>query len=171
MTFVNATQFSIQYHDSCLLSGTIAEKPTVISSFNHSAIFASSQGESVSGALLFYIDVPGLDNFPVTIAFFNPPTGPCAVQAEFTDNLKSILERVSKRGTLDQPCVSYADLGEQKTEWGTDVSVKLQMQCSSGCEAKVTLTQFDHDMATCIRMNEQCVSYDITAFMDFKSLI
>ena len=178
MTVVNATQFNIHYHNSWLKFGVLAHTSNVISSFTNSAFSASSQTESVSGVLMFHINIhsdenhPGDGKLPMAIAFSNPSSGPSNFRGEFTDNMKGVWERLNHGGDpLHVSHCSYTDLGDHMTELGIEVSVKLQLDCSPGREARVTLTQFSHDVCTCTWMNEQCLSYDFSFAMDYKTLI
>ena len=134
----NETQFNLKYEEEWFDVGRFWDAPCNTAAFGHSSFSGSSTywgaagHHGVSGAALFYLQIPGeLKEHPITIAFSNPGTGSIKTRAEFSQDMKEVWKR------MDKQCTHNAEkdvlLGIQQT--------KFQLTSTPGSQAKVTITQ------------------------------
>ena len=137
INIVNETQFSLKYQTEWFDVGRFWDAPTNIAPFHQASFsgcstFLGSAGyHGVSGAALFYLQIPGqLKEHPISVAFSNPGgTGSFKTRADFSYNMKEVWKRMDDQRTHNVDKV----IGIQHT--------KFQLTSTPGTQAKVTLTQ------------------------------
>ena len=141
ISVANLTQFDLKYEKEWFDVGRFWDAPSNIAAFSHSSFSGSSTYwgaagyHGVSGAALFYLQLPGqMEEHPVTIAFSNPGTGSIKTRAEFSKDVKEVWKRMDKQCTLDTE--KAATLG--------GVSSKFELTSTPGNQAMVTLRQVDY---------------------------
>ena len=142
----NLTQFDLKYEKEWFDVGRFWDAPSNIAAFSHSSFSGSStywaaRHHGVSGAALFYLQIPGqMEEHPITIAFSNPvfshpSTGSIKSRAEFSKDVKEVWKRMDKQCTHDTE--KAATLG--------GVSSKFELTSTPGNQAIVTLRQVDYN--------------------------
>lgn len=138
VNIANETQFNLRYEKEWFDVGRFWDAPcnTVgfgCSSFSGSSTYWGAAGyHGVSGAALFYLQMPGsLEDQPITIAFSNPSLGSIKTRAEFSEDMKEVWKRMDRQCTHNDE----KDLGTHNT--------KFQLTSTPGTQAKVTITQIN----------------------------
>ena len=138
INIANETQFNLKYEKEWFDVGRFWDAPANISALSHSAFSGSSTYwgaigyQGVSGAALFYLQVPGQhEEHPITIAFSNPGTGSIKTRAEFCQNMTDVWERMTKQ------CTHNTD---KKIMLGLQ-SINIKLTSTPASQAMVTLTQ------------------------------
>ena len=136
VNIINETQFSLKYEKEWFDVGRFWDAPSNTVAFGHSffsgcSTFWGAAGyHGVSGAVLFYIQIPGqLKAYPITIAFSNPGTGSIKTRAEFSQDMKEVWKSMDEQHTYN----AELDIGIQGT--------KFMLVSTPGNQAMVTLTQ------------------------------
>ena len=145
VNIANETQFNIKYAKEWFDVGRFWDAPCNVAKFSHSAFsgcstyWGAAGHHGVSGAALFYLQVPGqVEAHPITIAFSNPGTGSIKTRAEFCDNMKEVWKRMVKQ------CTSHAEK-DIRLHW---TRIKLQLMSTPGTQALVTVTHLSINDAT-----------------------
>ena len=106
VNIANETQFSLKYEKEWFDVGRFWDAPCNTAAFGHSSFsgcntFWGAAGyHGVSGAVLFYLQIPGqLKEHPITIAFSNPGTGSIKTRAEFSQDVEEVWKRMDKQCT------------------------------------------------------------------------
>ena len=138
INIINETQFSLRYVQEWFDVGRFWSAPCNTRAFSHSSFSVSSTYwgaatyHGVSGAALFYLQIPGeVEDHPITIAFSNPSTGSIKTRAEFSQDLKEVWRVMDKQTTHND---------ETKVCIGTN-SVRFSLTSTPGSQAVVTITQ------------------------------
>ena len=137
MNITNETQFPLKYEKECFNKGRFWDAPSNVAAFSHSiysgcnTFWGAAVGcHGVSGAVLFYIQIPGQPvTYPITIAFSHPGTGYLKTRAEFSLDMKEVWKRMVDQSTNH----AELDVGIQHT--------KFILVSTPGNQAMVTLTQ------------------------------
>ena len=142
ISVANLTQFDLKYEKEWFDVGRFWGAPSNIAAFSYSSFsgcntyWGAASYHGVSGAALFYLQIPGqVEQHPVTIAFSNPSIGSIKTRADFSTEMKEVWTRMDKQCTHN----TEKDIGVQGT--------KLQLTSTPGSQSKVTLTQI-HSTAT-----------------------
>ena len=137
---VNQTQFNLKYEKEWFDVGRFWDAPCNIAPFSHcffsgsSTYWGAARYHGVSGAALFYLQIPGqLEEHPITISFSNPSMGSIKTRAEFCQDVKEVWTRMDKQCTHNDE----KDVGVQST--------KFQLTSTPGNQSKVTITQIHTD--------------------------
>ena len=137
----NLTQFTLKYKGEWFDVGRFWGAPSNIAAFCHSSFSGSNTYwgaagyHGVSGAALFYLQIPGqMEEHPITIAFSNPGTGSIKTRAEFSKDVKEVWKRMDEQCTHDT----------EKTATLDGVSSKFELTSTPGSQAMVTLRQVDN---------------------------
>ena len=145
VNIANETQFNIKYTKEWFDVGRFWDAPCNIAKFSHSAYsgcstyWGAAGHHGVSGAALFYLQIPGqVEAHPITIAFSNPGTGSIKTRAEFCDDMKEVWKRMVKQ------CTSHAE----KEIRLHCTQIKLQLTSTPGTQALVTVTHLSINDAT-----------------------
>ena len=136
----NLTQFNLKYEKEWFDVGRFWDAPSNIAAFSHSSFSGSSTYwgaagyHGVSGAALFYLQIPGqMEIHPITIAFSNPGKGSIKTRAEFSKDVKEVWKRMDKQCTCTHDAEKAATLG--------GMTSKFELTSTPGNEAMVALRQ------------------------------
>ena len=137
INIANETQFSLRYEEEWFDVGRFWDAPTNIAPFSQasfsgcSTYWGAAGYHGVSGATLFYLQIPGqLKDHPIAIAFSNPSTGSIKTRADFSQDMKEVWKIMDRHRTYN---TEKKDISIQQ--------VKFQLTSTPGNLAKVTLTQ------------------------------
>ena len=134
VNIANETQFSLKFEKEWFNVGHFWDAPSNIAAFSHSfsgcnTFWGTAGYHGVSGAVLFFIQIPGQPNiYPITIAFSNPGVTGFKTRAEFSQHMKEVWQR------MDEQCTYNTGLD-------IHVGTKLELVSTPGNQAMVTLTQ------------------------------
>ena len=143
INIANETQFSLNYQTEWFDVGRFWDAPTNIAPFSHasfsgcSTLFGPAGYHGVSGAALFYLQIPGQRRkHPISVAFSNPGGMGCIkTRADFSHDMKEVWQRMDNQHTYN-------------VEKGVGIlSTKFQLISTPGKQAKVTLTQVMNNIA------------------------
>ena len=121
--------------------GHFWDAPSNIAAFSHSSFsgcsahFGAGGYHGVSGAVLFFIQIPDQPKLhPITITFSNPAVAGYKTRAEFSQDVKEVWQR------MDKQCTYSTELDIQVGIYCT----KLELTSTPGNQAMVNLTQVGH---------------------------
>ena len=148
VNIVNKTQFSLKFENGWFKHGRFWDAPGSTKAFGCSWFSGCNTAlrlEGVSGAALFYLQIPNqLGEFPIAIAFSHPSSENFKIKANFTSDMRYVWETMKQQR-------SYDDSRPLKdvfvTKNNEKVHVNFKLTADPGQHAKVILTQIYDDKA------------------------